>query len=334
MPPSTDQLMQVIRIQTEIARLGLGLGDIMGFVVEQVLSLICADGAAVELAEGDEMVYRATAGIAKEQIGLRLNIDGSLSGLCVRSGEILNCPDSEADRRVDRAACRLVGLRSMLVMPLQHKGVTVGVLKAMAAQPNRFSSAGVVLLGMLSEVIAAAMYNSVRYDIDELFYQATHDSMTGLANRALFMDRLRSTVLQSERDNRPIGVLIIDMDGLKQINDTHGHRVGDAVIIEFANRIREGTRSSDTVARLGGDEFGVLLTAVEQPRDVDTAVQRIDREIQARFAFEDKEYELRGSIGSAISTVDGLEIEQLLEVADQRMYAAKRQRNASLQVCA
>lgn len=324
--PSKDQLQQVIRIQTEIARLGLGLGDIMNYVVTQVPPLINADGAAVELAEGDDMVYRAAAGIAKGQIGLRLKMGGSLSGLCVRSGEIFNCADSEADSRIDREACRQVGLRSMLLVPLQHKGVTVGVLKAMAVRVNKFSPADVTLLGMLSDVIGAAMYNSVRYDIDELFHKATHDSMTGLANRALFMDRLRNSVTRGARENRPVGVLIIDMDGLKQINDTHGHRIGDAVIIEFASRIKDGTRGSDTVARLGGDEFGVLLTTVQLPKDVETTVRRIDGEIRAPFNFEGRAYELRASIGSAISTVDGHEIDQLLEIADQRMYAVKRQR--------
>ncbi len=328
--PSSDQLLQIIRIQTEIAKLGLGLADIMDFVVAQTPALIGADGAAVELAEGDDMVYRAATGIAQGQIGLRLKIDGSLSGLCVRSGEILDCPDSELDTRVDREACRQVGLRSMLLVPLQHKGVTVGVLKALAVQPNKFSQVDLRLLGMLSEVIGAAMYNSVRYDIDELFHKATHDSMTGLANRALFMDRLRNSVSQGERENRPVGVLIIDMDGLKQINDTYGHRVGDAVIIEFASRIKDGTRSSDTVARLGGDEFGVLLAPLQSPADVDKAISRIDREIQAPFAFEDNEYALRASIGAAVSSVDGVALEELLEVADQRMYAVKRQRSVRL----
>jgi len=325
--PSPDQLLQVIRIQTEIARLGLGLADIMDFVVAQTPSLIGADGAAVELAEGDDMVYRAAAGMAKGQIGLRLKIDGSLSGLCVRSGEILDCPDSETDSRVDREACRLVGLRSMLVVPLQHKGATVGVLKAMAVQANKFSPGDVSLLGMLSDVIGAAMYNSVHYDLNELFHKATHDSMTGLANRALFMDRLRNRTACNEREHRPVGVLVIDMDGLKQINDTYGHRIGDAVIIEFASRIKDGTRSSDTVARLGGDEFGVLLTPIQSPDDVDKAIGRIDREIRAPFAFEDNEYELRASIGAAVSGVDGCDMEQLLEVADRRMYLVKRQRS-------
>lgn len=325
--PSHDQLMQVIKIHTEIARLGFGLGEIMAFVVEQTPALIGADGAVVELAEGDDMVYRAAAGMAQDQIGLRLKIDDSLSGLCVRSGEILNCADSETDSRVDRVACQKIGLRSMLVVPLRHKGVTVGVLKAISGQVNKFSQVDATLLGMLSEVIAAAMYNSVHYDIDELFYKATHDEMTGLSNRALFMDRLRNNLSQGAREHRVLGVLVIDMDGLKRINDAHGHRVGDAVLVEFAHRIKIATRSSDTVARLGGDEFGVLLSPVQQPEDIEVAVRRIVREIQAPFDFEAHRYELRASIGSAISSVDGYEMAALLEVADQRMYEVKRQRN-------
>ncbi|RIX49515.1 MAG: sensor domain-containing diguanylate cyclase [Rhodocyclales bacterium GT-UBC] len=330
--PSADQLKQVIRIHTEIARLGLGLGDIMAFVVEQTPALIGADGAVVELAEGDEMVYRAAAGIAQGQIGLRLKIDGSLSGLCVRGGEILHCPDSETDPRVDRQACQQVGLRSMLVVPLTHKGVTVGVLKAISQQANHFTPVDASLLGMLSDVIGAAMYNSVRYDLDELFHKATHDGMTGLANRALFMDRLRGSIAQGQREHRPVGVLIIDMDGLKQINDSCGHRAGDAVIVEFAQRVKVAARSSDTVARLGGDEFGVLLTPVEEPEDVEAAVDRIGRQIDAPFAFEGREYALRASIGAAISPQDSREMDELLELADQRMYARKSLRRGALSV--
>lgn len=318
--------MEVIKIQTEIAKLGLDLGGVMAYIVDQTLPLTGADGAAIELAEGDEMVYRASSGIAESQIGLRLKMNSSLSGTSVLTGKILNCKDAEIDPRVDRIACQRVGLRSMIVMPLLHKGVTVGVLKAMSAQTNKFVESEVTLLGMLSEVISAAMYNSVKYDVDDLFHKATHDGMTGLANRSLFMDRLRNIVIQSHRDQRPAGVLIIDMDGLKQINDTHGHRIGDIVIKEFAKRIKSGTRDSDTVARLGGDEFGVILSPVELPTGIESAINRIDRQIQSPFVFEGKNYPLQASIGAAVSPTDSSEMEKLLELADQRMYAVKRQR--------
>jgi len=324
--PSHQQLMQIIGIQTEIAKLGLDLGGVMQFIVERTLSLIDANGAAIELAEDGEMVYRAAAGIATSQLGLRLKIDSSLSGLSVMTGDTLNCTDSETDPRVDREACRKVGLRSMIVMPLKHKGVTVGVLKAMSAQPNKFQQRDMRLLSMLSEVVAAAMYFSAKYDSDDLFFQATHDGMTGLANRALFMDRLRNVVAHSHREQRTSGVLMIDMDGLKQINDIHGHRVGDAVLVEFSQRVKAGTRSTDTVARLGGDEFGVILTPIESMEGMDAAIQRIDAEIRRPFYFENQPYQLEASIGAALTPSDGIESDRLLEVADKRMYATKRRR--------
>lgn len=322
--PTRKQLIQVINIQTEIAKLGLDLGGVMQYVVEQVLSLIDADGGAIELAEDGEMVYRAAAGIATDQLGLRLKIDASLSGLCVMTGDTLSCADTETDPRVDRIACQQVGLRSMIVMPLKHRGITVGALKAMFAQPNKFTQGDITLLGMLSEVVAAAMYFSVKYDSDNLFIKATHDGMTGLANRALFMDRLRNALARANREKNPSGVLMIDMDGLKQINDSHGHRIGDAVIIEFSNRLRKATRSTDTVARLGGDEFGVVLSPLESSDGIDSALQRIDTEVRLPFVFEGKPYQLNASIGSALIPEDGSEPDKVLEVADLRMYAAKR----------
>ena len=324
--PSNEQLMQVIRIQTEIAKLGLDLGGVMQYVVEQTLPLIDADGAVIELAEDGEMVYRAAAGIASSQLGLRLRVGASLSGLCVMTGEILSCTDSETDPRVDQAACRRVGLRSMIVMPLKHRGVTVGVLKAMSVQPDKFDECEMTLLGLLSEVVAAAMYFSVKYDCDELFHKATHDGMTGLANRALFMDRLHNVVARAGRDAHPSGVLMIDMDGLKQINDTHGHRIGDAVLVEFSNRLKMITRVTDTAARLGGDEFGVILSPLETTDGIEHAAQRIDAKIAPPFVFEDGTYHLRASIGCALVPADGTEPDRLLEVADQRMYATKQSR--------
>lgn len=150
--------------------------------------------------------------------------------------------------------------------------------------------------------------------------------MTGLANRALFMDRLRNAVARTSRGQNPLGVLMIDMDGLKQINDSHGHRVGDAVIIEFSSRLKKATRSTDTAARLGGDEFGVILSPLESSAGIVKAMQRIDTEIASPFVFEDKQYQLKASIGSALIPKDGSEPEKVLEVADHRMYAVKKGR--------
>lgn len=326
--PSPKQLMEVINIQTEIAKQGLDLGGVMMLVAKRTLTLIDADGSAIELAEDEDMVYRATAGSAAPHLGLRLKQATSLSGLCVKTGDTLRCDDAETDPRVDQEACRKIGLRSMIVMPLKHKGTTVGVLKAMSAQAGKFSESDMTLLGLLSELVAAAMFFATKYDTDDLFHRATHDDLTGLANRALFMDRLRNVVALRARDKNAASILMIDMDGLKRINDNCGHRIGDAVIKEFAQRIKTGARVSDTVARLGGDEFGLILTPVDLPEGTEIVIQRLEEEIGPHFQFEGQVYQLQASIGAAHFPLDGQDIDLLVEIADKRMYAVKKQRHS------
>lgn len=322
--PAQNQLMEIISIQTEIAKLGLDLPNVMQLVTDRTLALIGADGAAIELAEGDEMVYRATAGSAQSQIGLRIKRDNSLSGLAVKEGETLLSVDCETDPRVDIDACRKVGLRSMIVMPLHHNGATVGVLKAMSAQPGKFADQDVTLLNLLSEVVGASMFFATKYNTDDLFYQATHDSLTGLANRALFMDRLRTLTSRHAREQKAAGILMIDLNGLKQVNDTFGHRAGDAMIKEAANRLKQVARQSDTVARLGGDEFGAILSPVEIENGIQAAIDRIRAETASPFQFENRTFQLSASIGAAHFPDESVEIEHLIELADQRMYEVKR----------
>lgn len=322
LPP--EKLLEVIKLQTEVAQLGLDLGGVMQVVVERTLSLLDIDGAAIELAEDDDMVYRACSGIAASHLGLRLGKHGSLSGLSVKTGEILCCNDTENDPRVDKAACDEVGLRSMLVVPLCYKDSVVGVLKAMSVRPNRFTGADLDLLGLLSRQVAASMYFATRYNIDELFYKATHDELTGLTNRSLFMDRLRGLMAQCARQSKTMAVLMIDMNGLKRINDAFGHRIGDVVIKEFADRVRAVARSSDTVSRLGGDEFGMILSPVESIASIDAVIQRIQARIDAPFCYENQVYPFSASIGSAHFPEDSDEINRLIEIADLRMYQVKQ----------
>lgn len=326
MKPSTKQLHEIIRIQTAIAQRGLDLGGVMQYIVEQTLPLVKADGSVIELAEDGEMVYRAAAGIAANQVGLRLNIATSLSGLCVRTGQIFNCADSRTDPRVDRDACERIGLRSMIVLPLKHQGITVGVLKAMSKNAQQFSEGDITLIGMLCDLIAASMYFAVKYDIERLAYKATHDSLTGLANRALFMDQLKNIDAHSGEHQDALGLLMIDLDGLKQINDGIGHKAGDAVLMEFAKRLKRATRKTDLVARLGGDEFAVLLLPFTVEEVLQEALQRIDHELATPLHYDQHVLPIRASIGAARMPADGSDPVMLLDVADQRMYENKKRR--------
>ncbi|QNP40581.1 sensor domain-containing diguanylate cyclase [Lysobacter solisilvae (ex Woo and Kim 2020)] len=322
--PSADLLLRVIQVQTEIARLGADLGGVMALVAERTQALTRAAGAVIELAEGDDMVYRASSGIAESYLGLRLKRDNSLSGLCIRLGHPLRCDDSETDPRVDREACRRIGLRSMIVVPLRHHDQVVGVLKVLSVEPTAFHDEDLHMLGLMSDLVAAAMFHATQHESGALFHRATHDPLTGLPNRALFYERLRGAQAEARRETRRFAVMSVDMDGLKPINDSHGHRAGDAAICEVAARIRNSTRAADTVARLGGDEFGVILAQCSDRDGVQAHAQRLNTCVGADFAFEQHPLRLGASIGAAIYPDDGDSLETLLEAADQAMYVNKR----------
>lgn len=324
--PTSSQLLAIIRAQAEIAKLGLDLDGVLALVAREAQRLTGAAGAVVEMAEGDDMVYRAVSGIAANQLGLRLKRSTSLSGLSVATAAALRCDDVDSDPRVDRDACRRVGLRSMVVVPLTHADTVVGVLKLLSSHPRAFGDADVKLLELMSELIGAAMFHATRYGADELFKRATHDSLTGIANRALFFDRLRHALAQARREDYAVGVLVVDMDGLKQINDEHGHRAGDAALRELAARMSKGLRQSDTVARLGGDEFGVILSRVESAEGAAAAAERLASRFERLLLFDRKRLRLAASMGIALFPEDGDQPDALVDAADQRMYAAKRER--------
>lgn len=325
---STDPyiLMEIIRMQTEIAKLGLDLSGVVNAVVDRIPSFTNAEGAIVEYKEGDEMVYRGASGFTRPLLGTRVKREASLSGLCVEQGQILRSDDTSVDPRVDVGPCERVGIRSMIVAPLKHEGSVVGVVKIASTATHAFTARDVRVLELMSELIAASMYHAARNETNALYQQATHDSLTGLANRALFFDRLRHRISPGRRQVEPLGILLIDMDGLKRINDNFGHRAGDAAIRETALRISRIPRRSDIVARLGGDEFGAILAEISDRNDLLTIVSRLSLETDQPFRFEGQTLHLTVSIGYARFPEDGTDIDALLEAADRLMYQMKRTR--------
>ena len=322
--PTSKQLLSVIQTQTAIAKLGLDINAVMTLVAEQIQMITQAKGAIVELAEDGDMVYRAVSNGANDFLGLRLKMDSSLSGLCIAQNTTLYCKDSEVDERVDREACRRVGLRSMAVVPLIHCDEPIGVLKIYSECVNAFKDSDINLLSLMSELIAAAMYHATKYGAQELYKLATQDNLTGLANRALFLDCLRQGVDKAKRGGRLLGILMIDVDGLKPINDQYGHRLGDEALKEIGKRIVNATRHDDVVARLGGDEFAVILSGVANQEIAKKAMNRIVEACGLPFIFENVKLDMGASVGLALFPEDGLELNKLIEFADLKMYENKR----------
>ncbi len=156
-------------------------------------------------------------------------------------------------------------------------------------------------------------------------YLAYHDSLTDLPNRALFLDRLQQAILRSHRDERGLAVLLIDLDGFKEINDAHGHHAGDLVLQEVATRLRGALRASDTVARLGGDEFAVLLPSTDVNR-AELAARKVLHDMQHPFVAEGRPLLVSASIGIAAVPWHAATSDEALQRSDAAMYLAKRDR--------
>ncbi len=157
----------------------------------------------------------------------------------------------------------------------------------------------------------------------ELFLRATHDALTGLANRALFDDRLRQCIAQASRSGQRVGVLLIDIDGLQEINDKRGQRVGDEAIKESGRRISSVLRQSDTAARLGGDKFGVILSRVNDRGGPVKFAERLFDRINKPFRFEGRRVPLGASVGFSLYPEDGEEMEKLVAKANESMDSEK-----------
>ena len=159
---------------------------------------------------------------------------------------------------------------------------------------------------------------------EQLVHRAFHDELTGLANRALFTNRVEQALLRASRDATRTAVLFLDLDDFKEINDSMGHAAGDSLLMQAAERLRACLRAGDTAARLGGDEFAVLLEGcTESGEDATQVAERIGSAFARPFALDDREAFSSASIGIAVST--GVEAgEDLLRNADLAMYLAKR----------
>src|SRR4051812_29113612 len=155
-------------------------------------------------------------------------------------------------------------------------------------------------------------------------HQALHDALTGLPNRELFKDRIDQTLRVARRTGETAAVMIMDLDHFKEINDTLGHHMGDALLQEVSSRPAAALRESDTVARLGGDEFGVLLPSVAHPDDATAVAQTLLAHLREPFVLDGMRLEIDASIGLAMHPRHGEDNETLQQRADIAMYSAKQ----------
>ena len=174
------------------------------------------------------------------------------------------------------------------------------------------------LMGITREI------NELKQTEIDLQDLATHDSLTGLPNRYLMMDRLQRILLQAKRSDTIVGVLFIDLDGFKAVNDAYGHDFGDLVLRAVAERLVTSVRSSDTVARIGGDEFVVILDTLDKVEHAPVVAANVRRNLARPMTLERRRLKVTVSVGISLRPQNGSEAEVLLRAADYAMYLAKK----------
>ncbi|MFW5836892.1 MAG: diguanylate cyclase domain-containing protein [Desulfovibrionaceae bacterium] len=180
-------------------------------------------------------------------------------------------------------------------------------------------SGEVLLLGVLQDI------TDQRQCMLDLEYRATRDPLTGLPNRHLFLDRMAKTLANAKRHGRKVGLLFIDLNDFKCINDAFGHQVGDQVLQTVGERILRRTREADTAARIGGDEFAVILDNVDGEQAAAKVAWEMGAMIRRPYVLDSVEYSVGASIGICMFPDDGEDGHSLLRLSDQAMYMAKGQ---------
>lgn len=161
------------------------------------------------------------------------------------------------------------------------------------------------------------------YSWEKIVHLAHHDSLTGLPNRVLLLDRLSQTIVKANRKKRLFALLFLDLDGFKAINDSFGHEQGDMLLRNVANRLRETFRESDTVARMGGDEFTIILEDIDETKGATPVAEKIVANLGQPFEFYGHACTIGVSVGIAIYPQDGHDASTLLSHADEAMYQVK-----------
>lgn len=202
-----------------------------------------------------------------------------------------------------------------------------GALCAFNLRPRTFGAEEAAFLEAVASVLSSGLLRGDKED--RLAYLAQFDTLTGLPNRALLHDRFSQMIVQARRRGTSLGVLFVDLDEFKQINDTLGHAAGDELLKQTASRLQSSVRSGDTVARISGDEFAIILSDLARPDEAALVAQKLIEGIAAPYAIGGQEVFVTASIGIAGFPGDGSHAEELISAADAAMYRAKQSgRNA------
>jgi diguanylate cyclase (GGDEF)-like protein/PAS domain S-box-containing protein len=310
------------------ALLSADLGELLHNALE-----LASDGLYAEFcrvvqltADGQALVVRAGSGW-EARAGEQGTIEtDSLAQYrhAVAASEPVVIEDLERETRFTASAVlRAHGIRSGIEVPIVGTSGTFGVFGVYSMEPSQFAAESVNFLKSVANIVAIAIdRKSVE---DKLAHLAQFDTLTGLPNRDLFRDRLAQSLTLARRNDWLAGVMFIDLDRFKAVNDTYGHGIGDKLLAKVAVRLKECVRAGDTVGRLGGDEFAIVLSKLMKDDDAALVAKKVIAALVRPFILEGNETYMSASLGIALYPGDGKDSDILLKNADTAMYRAKEQ---------
>jgi diguanylate cyclase (GGDEF)-like protein/putative nucleotidyltransferase with HDIG domain len=296
----------------------LNPSELLSSICAEVRSAFDRDFARIEVADPqkNELIVGAEAGYGADLLGRRTRYGEGLSGAAAMGREPVLANSVLRDPRY--VALR-PAVRSALSLPLRYRDDLLGVLSLESLREHSFSQQDVLTLQSLADQLAIALHNAHAYQL--ALDQAITDGLTGLKTHRYFREALNAEWRRSGRTGRPFSVIMMDLDGFKQVNDHRGHLEGDRVLAAVATLLDSRSRQSNVVARYGGDEFAVLMpeTNTEQ---AETLAERLRAALQADHFLHG--HGVTASIGIASFPEHGPTPEEILRVADCGMYLAKR----------
>jgi diguanylate cyclase (GGDEF)-like protein/PAS domain S-box-containing protein len=280
----------------------------------------------------------------------RLLFEQNAAGVCLAtiSGRIIDCNATFADMvgyGVDELANRelhdvlertsaMEEIRKRLDETPTVRGLEIEMRRRDGERVSALANVSLLGRGERALLHLTAVDITVRKRAEQqIEFQAYHDALTQLPNRRMFVERLELSLLAAKRTRGNVAVLFIDLDRFKIINDTLGHSVADALLIEIAQRLRSCVRQTDTVARYGGDEFTIILPDLHQPEDAAQVAEKILERVVQPVVAGANTIEVSVSIGIAVHPYDGTDIDTLLRNADDAMYRAKQAGRNTYQLC-